>query len=404
MKIVVQKYGGSSLKNKDCFEKVLQKIHRTREEFDKIVVVVSAMGKTTNELMEMVHTYTTQKHPRELDMLLTTGEQVSASLLAMILQESHIPSIALNAYQAGITTNQKWGEANIQKIQTKNIKLKLQNYDVVVVTGFQGITTQKEITTLGRGGSDTTAVALAAALSCPCHIYSDVDGVYSIDPKVFPEATKLPYVSYEEMLEMSRQGAGVLHDRSIEIAQKFEIPIYCASTFSEKEGSMIYRTIETIHSKPVIGISLLDKQWLITAKMDQSNPDFLKTITSILQDYSLNIDMIAFSNQSDNQSDHYSLSMTVWEDDWETAEDKLDEVQKKLTAMSSSITVQNNLSKITLVGSNMRKTVGVMDSIFEVLDSTRISMITTSEVSISLLISSNDVNKTITKLARKFSL
>jgi aspartate kinase len=148
----------------------------------------------------------------------------------------------------------------------------------------------------------------------------------------------------------------------------------------------------------------LDKQWLITAKMDQSNPDFLKTITSILQDYSLNIDMIAFSNQSDNQSDHYSLSMTVWEDDWETAEDKLDEVQKKLTAMSSSITVQNNLSKITLVGSNMRKTVGVMDSIFEVLDSTRISMITTSEVSISLLISSNDVNKTITKLARKFSL
>ncbi len=400
MNMVVQKYGGSSLKDKDCFEKVLHKIQKTLQEFDKIIVVVSAMGKTTNELMDMVHTYTTQKHPRELDMLLTTGEQVSASLLTMILKESNIPSLALNAYQAGITTNQKWGQANIQRIQTKNIKSKLQEYDVIVITGFQGITSQKEITTLGRGGSDTTAVALAAALSCPCHIYSDVDGIYSIDPKIYPDATKLPYVSYEEMLEMSRQGAGVLHDRSIEIAQKFEIPIYCASTFSEKEGSMIYRTIETVHTKPVIGISLLDKQWLITARMDQSDPDFLKTITSILQNYSLNIDMIALSNQPEN----YSLSMTVWEDDWETAEDKLDVVKKKLTEMSGSITVQSDLSKITLVGSNMRKTVGVMDSIFEVLDPTRISMITTSEVSISLLVSSKDVNKTVTKLAKKFSL
>jgi len=400
MNMVVQKYGGSSLKDKDCFEKVLHKIQKTLQEFDKITVVVSAMGKTTNELMDMVHTYTTQKHPRELDMLLTTGEQVSASLLTMILKESNIPSLALNAYQAGITTNQKWGQANIQKIQTKNIKSKLQEYDVIVITGFQGITSQKEITTLGRGGSDTTAVALAAALSCPCHIYSDVDGIYSIDPKIYPDATKLPYVSYEEMLEMSRQGAGVLHDRSIEIAQKFEIPIYCASTFSEKEGSMIYRTIETVHTKPVIGISLLDKQWLITARMDQSDPDFLKTITSILQNYSLNIDMIALSNQPEN----YSLSMTVWEDDWETAEDKLDVVKKKLTEMSGSITVQSDLSKITLVGSNMRKTVGVMDSIFEVLDPTRISMITTSEVSISLLVSSKDVNKTVAKLAKKFSL
>ena len=400
MNMVVQKYGGSSLKDKDCFEKVLHKIQKTLQEFDKIIVVVSAMGKTTNELMDMVHTYTTQKHPRELDMLLTTGEQVSASLLTMILKESNIPSLALNAYQAGITTNQKWGQANIQKIQTKNIKSKLQEYDVIVITGFQGITSQKEITTLGRGGSDTTAVALAAALSCPCHIYSDVDGIYSIDPKIYPDATKLSYVSYEEMLEMSRQGAGVLHDLSIEIAQKFEIPIYCASTFSEKEGSMIYRTIETVHTKPVIGISLLDKQWLITARMDQSDPDFLKTITSILQNYSLNIDMIALSNQPEN----YSLSMTVWEDDWETAEDKLDVVKKKLTEMSGSITVQSDLSKITLVGSNMRKTVGVMDSIFEVLDPTRISMITTSEVSISLLVSSKDVNKTVTKLAKKFSL
>ncbi len=400
MNMVVQKYGGSSLKDKDCFEKVLHKIQNTLQEFDKIIVVVSAMGKTTNELMDMVHTYTTQKHPRELDMLLTTGEQVSASLLTMILKESNIPSLALNAYQAGITTNQKWGQANIQKIQTRNIKSKLQEYDVIVITGFQGITSQKEITTLGRGGSDTTAVALAAALTCPCHIYSDVDGIYSIDPKIYPDAKKLPYVSYEEMLEMSRQGAGVLHDRSIEIAQKFEIPIYCASTFSEKEGSMIYRTIETVHTKPVIGISLLDKQWLITARMDQSDPDFLKTITSILQNYSLNIDMIALSNQPEN----YSLSMTVWEDDWETAEDKLDVVKKKLTEMSGAITVQSDLSKITLVGSNMRKTVGVMDSIFEVLDPTRISMITTSEVSISLLVSSKNVNKTVTKLAKKFSL
>jgi aspartate kinase len=400
MKLVVQKYGGSSLKDKVCLEKVLEKIQNTKKDFDKIIVVVSAMGKTTNDLMEMVRSFTTKKHPREMDMLLTTGEQISASILTMVLQEHGISSVSFNAYQAGIRTNQKWGRANIQKVNTKFLRGKLKKYDIIVVTGFQGITNQNEITTLGRGGSDTTAVALAASLGCPCHIFSDVDGVYSIDPAVYPEAKKLDYISYEEMLEMARQGSGVLHDRSVEIAQKFDIPIYCASTFSDKGGSMIFRTIETIHTKPVIGISVLDKQWLITARTNGADPNFLKTITDVLQKYALNIDMIALSNHTEN----WSLSMTVWEDDWETAEDKLAEAQQVLTSMSQSVIVQGNLSKITLVGSNMRKTVGVTDAIFEVIPPNEIYMITTSEVSISLLISSEKANKTIAKLARRFSL
>ncbi|MDD4028207.1 MAG: aspartate kinase [Caldisericia bacterium] len=400
MKLVVQKYGGSSLKDRYSLEKVLCKIHTTKKDFEKIVVVVSAMGKTTNDLLDMVRSYTTKKHPRELDMLLTTGEQVSASILSMVLQEHGFASVSLNAYQAGITTNKIWGEANIQKINTKRIRSKLRNYDVIVITGFQGITDQNEMTTLGRGGSDTTAVALAASLSCPCHIFSDVDGVYSVDPKLYPDAMKLPYISYEEMLEMSRQGSGILHDRSIEIAQKFEIPIYCASTFSEKEGSMIFRTIETTHTKPVIGISVLSKQWLITTNTKGTDPTFLKTITTVLQKYSLNIDMIALSNHTEN----WSLSMTVWEDDYETAQDTLEKAQKVLTSMSQSVIVQGNLSKITLVGSNMRKTVGVTDMIFEVIPPNDIYMITTSEVSISLLVSSDKANKTIAKLARRFSL
>jgi aspartate kinase len=400
MKFVVQKYGGSSLKDKKCIEKVLEKIQNTKKDFDKIIVVVSAMGKTTNDLMEMVRSFTTKKHPREMDMLLTTGEQISASILTMVLQEHGLSSVSFNAYQAGIRTNQKWGRANIQKVNTKFLRKKLEKYDVIVITGFQGITNQNEITTLGRGGSDTTAVALAASLGCPCHIFSDVDGVYTIDPAIYPEAKKLDYISYEEMLEMSRQGSGVLHDRSVEIAQKFDIPIYCASTFSDKGGSMIFRTIETIHSKPVIGISVLDKQWLITARTNGADPNFLKTITDVLQKYSLNIDMIALSNHTEN----WSLSMTVWEDDYETAQDTLEEAQKVLTSMSQSVIVQGNLSKITLVGSNMRKTVGVTDMIFEVIPPNDIYMITTSEVSISLLVSSDKANKTIANLARRFSL
>ncbi len=405
MKLVVQKFGGSSLENKECLKFVLTKIQRALKEYDKVIVVVSAMGKTTNDLMELVQSFTTKDHPRELDMLLTTGEQISASLLTMLLHEHSISSIALNSFQAGIITNEKFNKANIQKIDAELIRTKLLDFDVIVVTGFQGITDNNELTTLGRGGSDTTAVAFAGALDCPCHIFSDVDGIYSIDPKIYPHAKKLPFISYEEMLEMSRQGSGILHDRSIEIAHKFNIPIYCASTFTNKEGSMISQAIETVHTKPVIGISLLEKQWLITAETGTSetgatDSNFLKKITEVLQKYSLNIDMIALSNRPES----WSLSLTVWEDDIAKAEDKLLKAQEYLKTISQPITFQGNLSKVTLVGSNMRKTVGVTDSIFEILNPRDVYMITTSEISISILISSENVKEVIEKLAKKFSL
>ncbi|MCK5848385.1 MAG: aspartate kinase [Caldisericia bacterium] len=400
MKLVVQKFGGSSLKNKECLALVLEKIKIALKKYDKVVVVVSAMGKTTNDLLQLVDSFTTKDHPRELDMLLTTGEQISASLLAMMLQENSISSIALNSFQAGIVTNEKFNQANIQSIDAEFIKTKLLEFDVVVVTGFQGITNENEITTLGRGGSDTTAVAFAGALNCPCQIYSDVDGIYSIDPKIYSHAKKLPFVSYEEMLEMSRQGSGILHDRSIEIAHKFNIPIYCASTFSNKEGSMISQAIETIHTKPVIGISLLEKQWLITAETHTEDSNFLKKITNTLQKFSLNIDMIALSNRPGG----LSLSLTIWEDDLEKAEDKLRKAQKHLRTISQSVSFRGNLAKVTLVGSNMRKTVGVTDSIFKILNPGDVYMITTSEISISILISSQNVKEVIEKLAKRFSL
>jgi aspartate kinase len=238
MNVVVQKYGGTSVATPERIKNVAQRIKKKVDEGYKVVVVVSAMGKTTDNLIKLAKEISPRPDSRELDMLLATGEQVSAALLSMALKDLGVKAKSLNAFQVKIKTTPHHTSARIVDIDDSVIWENLKNYDVLVVTGFQGVNEHGDLTTLGRGGSDTSAVALAAKLRVPCEIYSDVDGIYTCDPRVHPRAKKLAYITYDEALELTALGAKVLHSRSVEIAKKYGIPIYCASSFTEEEGTM----------------------------------------------------------------------------------------------------------------------------------------------------------------------
>jgi aspartate kinase len=396
METIVQKYGGSSLQNRERLEHVTTKIIASINSGFRVLTVVSAMGSTTQQLIDLSRTVTDHPPPRELDMLLTTGEQVSASLLCMVLAEKGVKCRSLNAFQAGIITDNSHNRARIQTISKDRLQKWLKEYEVLVVTGFQGITDHGDLTTLGRGGSDTTAVALAAALGTSCEIYSDVPGIFTVDPRRYPSARKLDRIGYDEMLEMARQGSKVLHDRSVEIAKKFKVPLTCASSFSDEEGSRVIEDIDLEHSMPVTGLSLLDHQWLV--KVVAKNITAMNDIRQVFQDLELNIDMIALFHHNDE----LLASFTVWEEDWEKAGKKLELIKEKLNNIQ--MTVANNFTKITLVGSHMRTSVGVASTIFKVLPPDRIYLITTSEISISLLVCSEESDDMVKALAKEFNL
>ncbi len=398
MQIVVQKFGGSSLQDKERLEKVTEKIIQATQKGRKVLTVVSAMGSTTQQLIDLSRSITSHPPPRELDMLLTTGEQVSASLLCMVLTEKGIKSRSLNAFQAGIATDNAHNRARIRSIDGQRLQKWINEYDVLVVTGFQGITSRGDLTTLGRGGSDTTAVALAAALKVPCEIYSDVPGIFTVDPKIFPSARKLDKIGYDEMLEMARQGCRALHDRSVEIAKKFNVPLTCASTFSNEEGTRVIEDIDLHHSMPVTGMSLLDNQWLVKVIMKNSSAPAIEDFRKLFEEMDLNIDMIALFHQDDE----IFVSFTVWEENWEEAGKKLHEIQTGFK--EGAMEVENNFTKITLVGSHMRTTMGVASLIFQVIPPDRIFLTTTSEISISLLVRSDESEEMVKELAGKFSL
>ncbi|NLZ47837.1 MAG: aspartate kinase, partial [Clostridiales bacterium] len=230
MQLVVQKYGGSSVATLEKMNKIADAVIKRKEEGVNVVIVVSAMGKTTNNLIEMAKSISEQPPKRELDMLMATGEQVSISLLSMVFQEKGYDSVSLTGFQAGIKTEGVHTKNKISEVDVDKIKRYLEEDKIVVVAGFQGMNTSGDITTLGRGGSDTTAVALAAKLKCVCEIYTDVDGIYSVDPRLFPNAKRLDFISYEEMMEMSCLGAKVMEARSVELAYKYNVPIYVASS------------------------------------------------------------------------------------------------------------------------------------------------------------------------------
>ncbi len=395
MKIIVQKYGGSSVADAEKLKGVAKRIAKKTKEKVKLVVVVSAMGKTTDNLIKLSKEVAKNIVPRELDMLLTTGEQVSASLLAMALNDIGIKSKSLNAFQAEIMTTGDYTQARIKNLKTKRIKKLLEQNDAIIVTGFQGITEEGEITTLGRGGSDTSAVALAASLNAKCEIYSDVAGIYTTDPRIHPEAKKIKNITYDEMLEMSSLGAKVLHSRSVEIAKKFGITIYCGSTFSDEEGSYVMK--KNIEEPVVTGLSVMDNQTQVTLSNLPLDYNLVQKIFNRVAKEGLNIDMISvISNEGLN------ISFTIVEEKKTHVEKALSQILKDMKGLN--IHYHSGNSKISIVGIGMKSSSGVASKFFKSLENVPIKLVTTSEIKISCLVEESHKDKAVKALVRTFEL
>ncbi|MGA7837925.1 MAG: aspartate kinase [Ignavibacteriaceae bacterium] len=395
MAIIVQKYGGSSVADTTKIKTIAQKLADRIKEGNQLVVVVSAMGKTTDNLINTAKEITDNIVPRELDMLLTTGEQVTAALLSIALNDIEIKAKSLNAFQLEILTTNDFNAARIKNLKVDKIIDFLNKFDAIIVTGFQGITDEGEITTLGRGGSDTSAVALAAAMNVNCEIYSDVAGVYSTDPKFHPTAKKLKVVAYDEMLEMSSLGAKVLHSRSVEIAKKFNTKIYCGSTFSDEEGS--YVVDDYLEQPSVTGLSTMDKQTQVTISKLPLDYTLVHDIFKSVANHNLNVDMISIiSNSSLN------VSFTIIEDEKHHFQKALSDVLQDLPKLN--IRYNSGYSKVSIVGIGMKSSSGVAAKYFEALKEIPVKLVTTSEIKISCLVEEQYKERAMNALIKMFEL
>ncbi len=399
---VVQKYGGSSVATAQRLRDVAAKVaarHRTGE---KVVVVVSAMGKTTDQLIQLAQSVTDRSYKRELDMLLATGEQVSASLLAMALQDLSVDALSLNAFQIGLATTDQFSCARIRDIAPQRLQAELDRRGVVVVTGFQGVTDQGDLTTLGRGGSDTSAVAIAAALGCRCEIYSDVAGVYSCDPRMVPGAKKLDFVTCQEMLELASLGAKVLHSRAVEIADKQDVELYCGSTFSDERGTRIVKNLPEWMEQPVVtGVALAFDQTKVNLRGVPAGVDCYSRIFRALADAMINLDMIAIAS---GQDDGASLTFSVVSGDMEAVGQALESALEGYQGWSLSIDA--DVAKVSAVGVGMQSASGVAGRFFSTLERCGIAVLgaTTSEIKISVLIPKDQAQSAAAALVEEFGL
>ena len=398
MQATVHKYGGSSVATTEKIKLIAEKISSKINSGNKFLVVVSAMGKTTDGLISLAKEITSEPLAREMDMLLSTGEQVSASLLSMSLNSIGVKAISLNGYQAGIVTTDNYSEARIKNFNNKKILNLLEKYDVIVITGFQGITEEGELTTLGRGGSDTSAVALAAALRINCEIYSDVAGIFTVDPKLHPKAKKIKQISYDEMLELSALGAKVLHSRSVEVAKKFGIKIYCGSTFSNEEGSYVVDEKEIIEQPVVTGLSVMDNETQVTILNLPIDFSLVKTLFEKIATAGFNVDMISIININE----YLTVSFTIIE----SKQKELDKTLKKVLGDLDGFKIEYNLEfvKLSAVGIGMKSSVGVASRFFKALQDIPIKLVTTSEIRISCLIEEQFKQKAIDSLVKEFEL
>ncbi len=395
MEIIVQKYGGSSVADTEKILKVAKKIGTKVKNNSKLVVVVSAMGKSTDNLIKMAREITDNLVPRELDMLLTTGEQVSASLLSIALNDIGIKSKSLNAFQLGMLTTNDFNQARIINLEADKVKILLNEFDAIIVTGFQGVTEEGEITTLGRGGSDTSAVALAAALDARCEIFSDVAGIYSTDPRLHQTAKKLKFVTYDEMLEMSSLGAKVLHSRSVEIAKKYGITIYCGSTFSDEEGSFVVE--KNIEEPVVTGLSVMDNQTQVTITNLPLDYTLMHKIFERVAKEGFNVDMISIIS-----NDGLNISFTVVEDKKIYIENVLSKLSQELGEMTFHF--YTGYSKISIVGIGMKSSSGVAADYFKAIEGIPVKLVTTSEIKISCLVEHQFKEQAVQNLFAKFGL
>ncbi|AMW32173.1 aspartate kinase [Fervidobacterium changbaicum] len=399
-KVIVQKYGGSSVADAERIKNVARRIAKKVQEGYKVVTVVSAMGKTTDNLISLAKSVSSRPDERELDMLLTTGEQVSCALVAMALKDMGINAISLNAFQVKILTTKSHNNARIMDISVKKLKEYLDNHDVLVVTGFQGVTEDEHLTTLGRGGSDTSAVALAAKLKCDCEIYSDVAGVYTCDPKLYPQTKKLQYVTYDDMLEMAATGAKVLHSRSVEIAKKYGVKIYCGSSFSDEEGTWVVDRIPEWLEEPLVTGVSLDRNQVKVSIMDL--PNDANVVTDIFKkvaEKGINVDMISLLKNG--SATH--VSFTVVPERLDKIESLLNET---LAEFGAKYHFYGQYAKITVVGTGMRSHYGVASKLLEVLAKHGVEpeLITTSEIKISVLVPEDVAQELVKSICEAFDL
>ena len=399
----VQKYGGSSIDGPDRLRAVGQRIVRRLASGERVVVVVSAMGKSTDELVALAHQVSARPDGRELDLLLSTGEMVSSALLAMALRELGHPAIGLTGAQAGVRTDATFNRARITDIDTRRIEAELACDQVVIIAGFQGITSESDVTTLGRGGSDTTAVALAAALGAKtAEIYTDVDGVYTTDPHVDPKARKLHDIAYEEMLEMAAQGARVLHPRAVELGLLHDVPILVASSFhDEVPGTIIRRQVEMEPTNRVRGIALDRDVAAITVRAVPDRPGIAAHLFGPLADATISVDTIVQNASVERLTD---LTFSVAQDDWRRAQEIVEPVAWAIGA--AEVIVDHHMAKVSIVGTGMQTAPGYAATMFRALAgaSINIQLITTSDIRITALVGDASGEEAVRVLHAAFQL
>lgn len=400
-KIVVQKYGGSSVGNIDRIKRVAKRIVSYRKKGFDVVVVVSALGDTTDELMDMAFKINKRPSEREMDMLISTGEQVSVSLLAMAIHKLGCEAISLTGSQVGIITDAHHTKARILDIDPKRIKNELRKGNIVIVAGFQGRSIHGEMTTLGRGGSDMTGVALAKILRADCEIYTDVEGVYTADPRIVKDARKLDSISYEEMLELASLGAQVLQSRSVEVASKFNIPIHVRSSFSKKDGTRIIKEAKKMEEVMVRGVTANKDEAKVTICDVPDKPGLAVKIFKALADADINVDMII---QNISRTGATDVSFTVNGTDLNKTLKCSKEISDKIGA--KGVTYDKNIAKVSVVGVGMKSHSGVASKMFKALASKKINigMISTSEIKISCVIDKKKADDAVRAIHKEFKL
>ncbi|MBQ2679144.1 MAG: aspartate kinase [Firmicutes bacterium] len=399
--LIVQKFGGSSVADAQRIFNVANRIIDTKNEDNQVVVVLSAQGDTTDDLIDKAKEINPKPAKREMDMLLATGEQQSVALMAMALNALGYNAISLNAFQVQLTTTSDYSNAKIKDIDTERIKRELARDNIVLVAGFQGVNIFNDVTTLGRGGSDTTAVAIAAALNADaCEIYTDVDGVYTADPRIVKDASKLEEISYDEMLELASLGSKVLHNRSVELAKKYHIPLVVRSSFNKVSGTVV-KEDSKMEKMLVSGVAADKDITRISLLNIEDTPGKAFEVFSILGRNDISVDIILQSIGRDGTKD---ISFTVAKSDAEAACEILEKYKDKIGV--GTISLDDNVAKLSIVGAGMATHAGVASLMFEALYDARIniSMISTSEIKISVLINKDDVELGMRAIHQKFNL
>jgi len=402
MALIVQKYGGTSVADAERIKSVAKRIARTRDEGNQVVVVVSAMGDTTDELIELAYQISEKPDNRELDVLLSTGEVVSSTLLAMALHSMGYQAISLSGAQAGIRTDAAYSGARILQIEPKRVYRELEKGNIVIVAGFQGITEDMDITTLGRGGSDTTAVALAASLGAEvCQLYTDVNGVYSADPHLVPEAKCLEEIHYEEMLELATYGARVMHPRAVELGELFKIPILVASSFTENPGTLIHGGVSMEVRNKVRSIAYDLNVGKITVVGVPDRPGIAAAIFSPLAKAGISVDTIVQNASIQGITD---LTFTVVKGDLARAMEVVKPIASQINARECAS--DDKLGAVSIIGTGMQNTPGFAARMFSTLSEKNINiqLITTSEIRITCIINAGEVQEAVRALHRAFEI